>query len=68
MTARRKPIRERDIVSFGRRTPRFDLVSLKEEVLETSKLAKVITPHAFASKPMQRAPQSATEDGPFAFQ
>ena len=31
MNFRRKPIRQRDIVSFGRRTPRFDFVALREQ-------------------------------------
>ena len=30
MSFRRKPIRQRDIVSFGRRTPRFDLLAIRQ--------------------------------------
>lgn len=35
MSARRKAIRQRDIASYGRRTPRFDFVKLQEEVRES---------------------------------
>lgn len=70
MAARRKPVRERDIVSFGRRTPRFNLLELREEVLETSKLAKIVAPGRFrqAKASLQAAPPASNEDSPFLFQ
>ena len=69
MAARRKPVRERDIVSFGRRTPRFNLVSLKEEVMETTKVAKIISPSVFhAPKTIKPNSQPSNEDSPFLFQ
>jgi hypothetical protein len=64
MTARRKPSRQRDMISFGRRTPRFNLVSLREEVQETSKLAKVISPVSFADPRRIRS----SKENPFILQ
>lgn len=35
---RRRPTRERDLASFGRRTPRFDFVALRREIEAREKI------------------------------
>ncbi len=42
MSARRKAIRQRDLVSYGRRTPRFDFARLRAEAREVCR-AEVLT-------------------------
>jgi hypothetical protein len=39
MYCRRKPVRHREIASFGRRMPRFDLAQIRHEILELSDFA-----------------------------
>lgn len=59
MNLRREPVRQRDIVSFGRRTPRFNFEVLRAEAAaERAAAADTRDFEPISFEPKQRHPKS----------